>query len=64
MSPEQLQRCFEVALQFLKNEMLTAAAQKAKNKHPCRDLKTTFRTFRRHFNQIRVKSIVAFTVAG
>jgi hypothetical protein len=34
MSPEQIQRGFEVALQFLKNEMLAAASQKAKNKHP------------------------------
>jgi hypothetical protein len=34
MSPEKLQRGFEVALQFLKNEMLNVAAQKAKNKHP------------------------------
>jgi hypothetical protein len=34
LPPEQLQRGLEVAIQFLKNEMLTAAAQKAKHKHP------------------------------
>jgi hypothetical protein len=34
LPPEQIQRGFEVALQFLKNEMLSAAVQKAKNKHP------------------------------
>ena len=34
LPPEQLQRGFEVALQFLKNEMLAAATQKSKNKHP------------------------------
>ena len=37
---EQMQRGFDVAFQFLKNDMLSAATQKAKNKHPLSRLET------------------------